>query len=301
MLISRTLSLPFVRITKRLMEPPVGMAFDFSEPKGEASLTRPDSVSWRIFKNPVSLFAAGVAAVLMELAEPSVRAGVWDHSSFRKDPVMRLRRTGFTAMMTVYGPRSAAEEMIARVVRMHGHVRGQTSEGTPYHANDSRLLDWVQATASFGFIEAYHQLVRPLSPDQRSQAFAEASPSARLYGAVGAPTSMEAWTKLLDVVEPNLIRTPTIFEFLEIMRDAPILPSLLRPLQRLMIGAAVDILPGNLRIKLGLQDRGLSAMQHQIVKSAGGLADRLPIRTSPSCQACVRMGLPFDYLYSDRH
>ncbi|WP_410000982.1 hypothetical protein [Rhizobium leguminosarum] len=40
---------------------------------------------------------------------------MWDHSSFRKDAVMR--RTGAAAMMTVYGPRSEAERTIARVGR----------------------------------------------------------------------------------------------------------------------------------------------------------------------------------------
>ncbi|MGO8049267.1 oxygenase MpaB family protein [Rhizobium leguminosarum] len=43
--------------------------------------------------------------------------GVWDYSSFRKDAVMRLRRTGAAAMMTGYGPRPVAERMIARVGR----------------------------------------------------------------------------------------------------------------------------------------------------------------------------------------
>jgi uncharacterized protein (DUF2236 family) len=67
---------------KDLMQPPAGMAFDFSQPAGEPALTPPDGVSWRVFANPVVLFVGGVAAVLLELAEPSVRSGVWDHSSF---------------------------------------------------------------------------------------------------------------------------------------------------------------------------------------------------------------------------
>ncbi|RLM48855.1 DUF2236 domain-containing protein, partial [Halobellus sp. Atlit-31R] len=91
------------------------MAFDFSRPPGEPALAPHDGVAWQVFANPVALFIGGVAAVLLELAEPSVRAGVWENSSFRRDPVMRLRRTGFAAMMTVYGPRSAAQQLIARV------------------------------------------------------------------------------------------------------------------------------------------------------------------------------------------
>ena len=74
--------------------PPV----DFSAPRGEPALAAPDSVSWQVFKNPVALFIGGVAAVLLELAEPRVRHGVWDHSSFRERPMQRLQRTGLAAM-----------------------------------------------------------------------------------------------------------------------------------------------------------------------------------------------------------
>nr|WP_211887672.1 oxygenase MpaB family protein [Plastoroseomonas hellenica] len=130
-----------------MMRPPPGMEVDFRRPAGAPALAPAGGVSWRVFSNPVSLFVGGVAAVLLELAEPSVRSGVWDHSSFRRDPALRLRRTGFAAMVTVYGPRAAAEAMIAHVVRLHDRISGTTPDGTPYRANDPRLLDWVQATA----------------------------------------------------------------------------------------------------------------------------------------------------------
>jgi hypothetical protein len=96
-----------------------GRIIDFTRPLGEEALLPPDSVSWRVCKNPLALFIGGVAAVILELAEPAVRAGVWEHSSFRKNPVGRLQRTGLAAMATVYGARSVSEPMIAGVVRMH--------------------------------------------------------------------------------------------------------------------------------------------------------------------------------------
>src|SRR3982074_509481 len=122
----------------------------------------PDSLSWRIFKNPIALLIGGIAAVILELAEPGVRTGVWEHSSFRKDPMGRLQRTGLAAMVTVYGARSVAVPMIAGGVRMHAKVTGHTSAGVPYSAGDVHLLTWVQATASFGFAEAYSRYVDPL-------------------------------------------------------------------------------------------------------------------------------------------
>ena len=96
--------------------PAAGSGVDFSSPPMEPALVPPDSVSWRIFKNPVSVFIGGVAAVILEFGEPRVRDGVWQHSSFRTDPLTRLQRTGLAAMITIYGPRSTAEAMIAGVV-----------------------------------------------------------------------------------------------------------------------------------------------------------------------------------------
>ncbi len=108
--------------TRALLQPGNRSCIDFSRPAGEAALVSPDSVSWCVFKNPVSLFIGGVTAVIMELAEPRVRTGIWEHTTFRVNPIQRLRRTGLAAMVTIYGARSTAEAMIARVRRMHDMV-----------------------------------------------------------------------------------------------------------------------------------------------------------------------------------
>jgi uncharacterized protein (DUF2236 family) len=67
--------------TRVLFESVDHPSVDFSQPAGEAALVSPNSVSWRVFKNPLSLFIGGVTAVIMELAEPRVRTGVWEHTS----------------------------------------------------------------------------------------------------------------------------------------------------------------------------------------------------------------------------
>jgi uncharacterized protein (DUF2236 family) len=272
-----------------LMRPPPGMAFDFSQPAGEPALAPADGICWQIFANPVALFVGGVAAVLLELAEPSVRSGVWDHSSFRHDPAARLRRTGFAAMMTVYGPRSAALGLIARVVRVHGHVAGVTPGGVAYRADDAHLLAWVQATAAFGFAAAYDAYVRPLSASERDRAFAEGMPAARLYGATGAPDSVAAWDALLAATAPALEGTDIIADFLHIMTMAPILPRPLRPLQRLLVRAAVQIVPAPVRAFPQLHGRGLRRGEAALVRLLGRIAGRLPLGDTPPRQAARRM------------
>jgi uncharacterized protein (DUF2236 family) len=265
------------------------MAFDFSQPAGEPALTPADGVSWRVFANPVALFIGGVTAVLLELAEPSVRSGVWDHSGFQRDPVSRLRRTGFAAMMTVYGPRSATEGLIARVVRMHEHVRGCTPAGIAYRANDPRLLDWVHATATYGFTQAYHRYVRALSGAAKDAAFFESLPSARLYGAVQAPRSLGEWEALLAATAPVLEGSPILDDFLRIMRTAPILPAPLRPLQRLLLRAAVENTPEPVRSLPQLRGRGLRPFEALLVRALGRLAGVLPLGDTPPVQAARRL------------
>jgi uncharacterized protein (DUF2236 family) len=90
-------------MARMLLEPGDRSQIDFSRPVGEAALLSPESVSWRVFKNPLSLFIGGVTAVIMELAEPRVRTGVWEHTTFRLDPVRRLRRTGLAGKDHVRG------------------------------------------------------------------------------------------------------------------------------------------------------------------------------------------------------
>ena len=262
-------------------------------------MVSPDSVSWRVFKNPLSLFIGGVTAVVMELAEPRVRTGVWEHTTFRVDPIRRLRRTGLAAMVTVYGSRSQAETMIARVRRMHDMVEGATSSGESYCANDPELLNWVQSTAAYGFLQAYCAYVRPLSLLERDRYYAESIPTAALYGATSAPTSEADLDTLFHAMADLLERSDIVFEFLAIMRSAPILPLLLRPAQHLLVRAAVDLTPRWLRTILGLNGHGLRAWEVELVRRAGAFADRVVLDSNPAVQACRRMRLPADYLYGD--
>jgi uncharacterized protein (DUF2236 family) len=282
-----------------LLNPPQYRRVNFASPRGEPALVPPSSVSWRVFKNPVALFVGGVAAVMMELAEPSIRAGIWEHSSFRKDPIGRLRRTGLAAMTTVYGPRSVAESMIAGIVRMHAKVVGTTRGGVAYSASDAELLTWVHATAGYGFGQAYSRYVTPLTAEDFDRLYREAVPTAKLYGAANAPSSGNSMSDFFTAMAPRLEASSILFEFLQIMRAAPAFPESMRWMQPVLVRAAVDILPPWLRDRLGLgPSYGLRIYERPIARLAGALADRIVLPDSPASQACVRLGLPINHLYT---
>lgn len=280
---------------------PKGMAFDFSAPAGEPALVPANSVSWQVFKNPVTVFIGGITAVLLELAEPHVRDGVWQHSSFRTDALTRMQRTGLAAMITVYGARSRAEAMIEGVNRRHGSVTGLTTEGKHYRADDPILLDWVQATAAYGFMEAYHRYAQPLSDEAGNRFLAEGKAAADLYGATNAPASVSELNMLFDVMRSRLAKSEIVFEFLDIVGKVQVLPATLRLLQKLLIAAAVELLPAWVGDRLGIrQSWSLTPMQRALVKTAAYGAERIMLPSSAPVQACRRLGLPDTYLYRRR-
>ncbi len=277
------------------------LSVDFATPCGEPAINGPASVSWRIFKNPVSLFIGGVAAVILEFAEPRVRSGVWDNTSFRSDPVTRLKRTGLAAMVTVYGAQSVARAMIDGVNRRHGAIAGVTPSGEPYAASDPTLLTWVQATAGFGFLEAYSSYVAPLSNDDQNRYYREGQTTAALYGATDAPASLEDLHELFAAMKPRFERSDIIFEFLSIMKKAPAFPQPAQLAQHSLVRAAVDIIPGDVRDILGLdKSYGLRPFERRVVRRMARRADRLILRSGPAAQSCRRLGLADDYLYKQR-
>jgi uncharacterized protein (DUF2236 family) len=112
-------------------------------------------------------------------------------------------------------------------------------------------------------------------------------PAAALYGAAGAPKSEEALEALFEQMASQLERFGIVFEFLAIMRSAPILPLPLRPMQHLLVRAAVDLTPRWLRTIVGLNGDGLRAWEQYGEREnwqiASSLKLTLPSRLVAAC------------------
>ena len=276
----------------------LGWKVDYSTPTGEPAFAAPDSVSWRVFKNPIALAVGGVCAVLLEFADARIRSGVWDHSIFKTDPIGRSQRTGVAAMVGVYGPQSAARRVIQGVTNMHAKVTGETPGGEAYKALDVELLDWVSATASYGFLTAYHRFVSPLSEAEQTRFFAGGDAVARLYGVENPIHSYADFDAMLDRLAPRFEPHPINTEFLDIMTSGRAAPNVPKGLQSALVNAAVDILPAVVRDKLELgAEYDLTSRGRAVVKAMGWIADRIPVRGSPPAQAAERLGLPWNFAW----
>jgi len=272
---------------------------NYLEPAGDPGIFGPDSVAWRVLSNPVSVFVGGIAAVLFELAEPRVRSGVWDHTDFRKDPVGRMRRTGFAAMVFTYGSTPDVEAMTSRVRRLHDRINGVTPEGRPYHANDPDLLTWVYLTAAYGFLNAYLRYVNPhLSRADQDRYYAESTKACAYYGTNSVPNSVAEVDRYIEEMRPNLLHHEILEEFLGLASNVPIVSVSALPAQRLLVQAAIDLLPCWMRKLLRLEKgQRLRIAMRPFTRAAVALVGHT-IRNGAPQRACLRMGLSASRLSS---
>lgn len=242
------------------------VAFFNDKEKGQRPVVSSDqalaprgSVAWRVHGDVTSMMVGGIAALLLQMLHPSALAGVWDHSDFQKNMHGRLRNTARFIAVTTYGHRDEAAAAIARVRRIHDHVNGTLPDGTPYDANDPRLLAWVHVAGSAMFLDSWVRFGEPgMSREDRDAYWRDVAPMAELLGAAPVPRSDQEAAELLRSFIPELRqdeRTRTIRN--TILRNTPDKLRVL-PVQALLMHSAVDLLPPWARRMHGLRSSGLT-------------------------------------------
>ncbi|MBD8638058.1 DUF2236 domain-containing protein [Sphingomonas sp. CFBP 13733] len=226
----------------------------------------PDAVIGRVHGDVVSMMVGGVAALLLQMLHPAVLAGVWDHSNFRTDMLGRLRRTARFIAVTTYGERTDAEAVIARVRAVHAHIAGTLPNGTPYRADDPALLAWVHVSEAWCFLAAWQRFgdhrLGMAEQDAYYAAFAEVG---ELLGAESLPRDRAGTDRYLQTMRPQLVadaRTLEVARF--VLEQTPANPLAL-PVQRIVMQAAVDLLPAWARRMHGLA--GSPALMRPVVTS----------------------------------
>jgi uncharacterized protein (DUF2236 family) len=223
-----------------------------------------DSILWRRGSDARVMLAAGYA-LLLQVAHPTVGAGVTEHSNFRRDPWGRLFRTlDFTTTM-VYGGPEAASDMGRRVRSMHTRINGTRPDGQPYDALEPEAYAWVHATLAQGIVAAHAQFGRRFTPEECERLWAEWRLLGRLLG-VGDGDLPEDWAGFRAYFESmtreTLEHTAAVDEVLEALaRPAPpalsgagraIWPLVRLPAARLTSLATGTLLGPSLRARLGV-------------------------------------------------
>jgi uncharacterized protein (DUF2236 family) len=238
------------------------------------------SVAWRVHGDVTSMMVGGIAALLLQMLHPGALAGVWDHSDFRRNMHGRLRNTARFIAVTTYGHRDEANAAIGRVRRIHDHVHGTLPDGTPYSANDPRLLAWVHVAGSAMFLNAWVRYGEPaMRLADRDAYWADVAPVAELLGAEPVPRTQQEADALVASFRPELRadqRSRTVADL--ILRQAPASLRTL-PIQHMLMQSAVDLLPDWARRLHKLRASGLT--RPALNAATMGLAGTLRWALSP--------------------
>jgi uncharacterized protein (DUF2236 family) len=161
--------------------------------KGAVHIERPGpgSVTWRV-QGERLVVLGWPRAILLQLADPLVAAGIDAHSTFRSSlvaPWLRLHATVGAMRRLTFGAPDRAASTAAAIDAIHARVRGTADEagpfapaGAPYEARNPARLAWVHLTLVDRLPLAYERLVGPLTPGERDRWCAEARASGALFG-----------------------------------------------------------------------------------------------------------------------
>ena len=131
----------------------------------------PSSVTWRIHSDP-SMLIGGIRALLVQALHPGAMSGVAAHSNFREDAWGRLQRTGDYVGTLTFGSKNEADELAARVRKVHSILK----------VDEPELLLWVHMAMVDSFLDTAIRSGMKLSPEEQDQYVNEMMIFAKLVG-----------------------------------------------------------------------------------------------------------------------
>jgi uncharacterized protein (DUF2236 family) len=252
----------------------------------------PDSLLWRVGFSRTSLLLAG-RALLLQVAHPTIGAGVRDFSEFRTDPWGRLDRTVTSLLLQLFGGEGAAAEA-RRLREMHRSITGTGFDGSRYRALEPEAWAWVHIVNAETTLLFHDRMGRDLELSERERFWSEWRQVGLLLGIAPRhlPADLDALGALVDrTVATTLGDNETVRTLLETLTlhdvppPSPAFPGpvwdALRPLGRsLLLDATVGTLPPALRDRLGLawtdgQQRRLQRTATLVRTGAAALPDRV--------------------------
>jgi uncharacterized protein (DUF2236 family) len=254
----------------------------------------PASVTWKLgldLSGPVG----GLRSLMIQALHPLAMAGVDQHSQWRTDPAGRLAAT-YTYVTTVsFGDRATAEQVAARVRRIHEHVRGvDPVTGQAYAAEDPGLLLWVHAALVDSTIVAARLFGTPPGDEEADRYVAEMVAAAELVGVPAAlvPASTAQLDDYISSVRPQLQCTPAARESMAYLLGQAGLDDDMGEIWQYIRDGAVASLPVWAREMYGYADPGpLTDARRTEIRQALGILDTVYLGEPGVLEARQRLAL----------
>ncbi len=255
----------------------------------------PDSVAWRVTSD-LRLNAAMLYPLLLQVAHPTVDAGVSEHSDFEHRPWDRLLRTMDYVSLLVYGGREAVAAG-RRLRPLHRRFRGTKADGTRYSALEPEAYAWVHSTLIATYVHATARFGSTLTEAETERFYAEYRGLGRLIGVRERdlpPTWPEFCAYFESTARTTLARTESVERVIDTINHvgAPptpitgrLWPVIRLPARRLIWLGSVGLLEPPVRRRLEI---GWTALDEAQFKALGAITKGL----GPLMPAGLRMTGP---------
>ena len=171
----------------------------------------PDSVTWRIMKEPV-IWVAGFRALYLQALHPRVMRGTWQNTSFVKPGEAWgrfVRTTEFVGVRT-YGTTAQVDRAARRVRKLHASLTGTDADGTRFRLNEPELLLWVHCGEVASYVDIARRSGLGLSGADLDAFVGEQRRSAAVVGLDpdAVPPSVSALNAYYEQIRPSLYACP---------------------------------------------------------------------------------------------
>lgn len=241
-------------------------------------LVGPESITWRVASD-ARLWVVMLYPLLLQVAHPTVGAGVRDFSDFERHPWERLLGTLDYVTLLVYGGHQAAPAG-RRLREMHRRIRGLREDGARYHALEPDAYAWVHATLLMAYAAGHAHFGTPLREDELRRFYDEYRKLGRLIGVryCDLPGDWEGFLRYYDhMVARELVRTEAVEQVLRALRHAPpppapvsgtLWPVIRPPARRTLWLGGVGLLGPALRERLEISWSRLDDAQFRVLGAA---------------------------------
>lgn len=243
-----------------------------------------------------AILAGAGAAILLQVADRRVGAGVAAHSRFTEGPLRRLRHTlSYVYAVTLPEAAHARDAVVALVERRHARVRGVDGGGRPYSADDPDAQLWVAATLYWAGEQVRQRIWGVLDPAEAERLLQEYAPLATALGVPAGdwPADRSAFAAYWDDAVARLEVTDEARGIAADLFSGQGLPAALRTALPLARFVTAGMLPPRVRAGLGWSWTGRdSRREARLWALVRAVYPRLPRRVRGAVAAWTVRGLP---------
>ena len=174
--------------------------------KGDVGLFGPDSVTWKLHREPI-LLIGGLRSLYLQALHPRAVAGVAQNSRFRSDAWGRLTRTSDYVGTVIYGSTEQVEAAASRVRRLHSRMSAiDPRTGETFRIDEPDLLRWVHVAEVESFLTTARRAGVQLTDEEVDRYYTEQLRAAELVGLNPAtvPATAAEVASYYDAMRPQL-------------------------------------------------------------------------------------------------